>query len=314
MRHGAGPAGVTVQGNGTQECVVHPGGPTYPLDPCFWDVEARLGAMDAAGIDAAVVSIAPPLFLYSLPAREAAEYCASMNAAAARLTELVPKRLRALATLPMGDPMAAADELRSAVSDLGLVGAEIGTNVGACQLDHPRLDPVWAAAEELRVPVMVHPHRAMVEGPPAGMERYHLANLIGNPVETTVAAARLMLGGVFDRYPQLRVLLVHGGGFLPFQLGRIEHGYSMRADVAEGAAHSPAQYIDNLLFDTVLFDRSALDFLLAGVGRERVLFGTDSPFDMADQLSLKKLDPAGPGFADVLGGNALRVFAGDGLR
>jgi aminocarboxymuconate-semialdehyde decarboxylase len=292
---------------------MHPGGLTYPLHRYFWDVEARLAAMDEDRIKAAVVSIAPPLFLYSLPAREAAEYCADVNSAAASIVELAPSRLRALATLPMGDPESAAVELRTAVQELSLVGAEIGASIGACQLDHPRLEPVWDAAEELGVPLMIHPHRSMVEGPPAGMERYQLSNLIGNPVETTIAAARLLLGGVFDRHPELRVLLVHGGGFLPYQLGRLRHGYAKRGDVAAVAQRGPEQYLGNLLIDTVLFSGSALDFAIGLVGAEQVLFGTDMPFDMADKTALQTLERTHPDHAAVLGGNAVREFAPDGF-
>ncbi|MGH2956640.1 MAG: amidohydrolase family protein [Solirubrobacterales bacterium] len=313
LRQGSGPTGSRIEVRAGVEWLVHSARLAYPLAPYFWDLEARLESMDEDGIDAAVVSIAPPLFLYSLPAPEASEYCAAVNSAAAALVADAPDRLRALATLPMSDPTSAAAELRAAVGELGLAGAEIGTSVGSLQLDHPRLAPVWEAAEELGVPVMLHPHRAMVEGPPAGMERYYLANVVGNPVETTVAASRLLLGGVFDRYPGLRVLLVHGGGFLPYQLGRLSHAYAEAPDVAADARRPPGKYLENLLIDTVLFDEDALDFALRLVGEERVVFGTDQPFDMADRTTLPALRDSGLDRAAILAGNALRSFAPDGL-
>jgi aminocarboxymuconate-semialdehyde decarboxylase len=221
-------------------------------------------------------------------------------------------RLPAMAAVPLNDPPAAAEELRRAREELGLVGVEIGTSVGDVMLDDPSLEPFYAAAEELRMPILLHPYLNMTSPPGAALSGFHLSNVIGNPTETFVAAARLIVGGVLDRHPGLRVQLVHAGGAFPYQLGRLEHAYEARTETKATARREPSAYLGNFLFDTITYDPRALDFLIALVGPERVLFGTDIPFDMSD-LSAKNLtgrveaEVAGK----ILGENAVAAY---GLR
>jgi aminocarboxymuconate-semialdehyde decarboxylase len=133
--------------------------------------------------------------------------------------------------------------------------------------------------------------------------------VIGNPVETFIAGCRLLVGGVFDRHPDLRVLLVHGGGALPYQIGRLQHAYEVREETSSVAGRPPLSYLDNLRFDTAVFDRRALQHLLTLAGPERVLFGSDLPFDMGDGSALRLGEWAEPGTADrVLGLNASELF------
>jgi aminocarboxymuconate-semialdehyde decarboxylase len=310
LRGGDGPPGVEVTDReGQDPLVVHDNGLAYPVMPLFHDLGARLRQMDGDGIDVSLISIVPSLFLYWTDAAETARVSRIINDAGAALAAGSDGRLHALATVPMNDPTAAAAELRRAREELGLVGVEIGTSVGDMPLDDPALEPFFATAEELGMPVMLHPYLSMVSPPGPAVQGFHLANVVGNPLETFVAASRLIVGGVLDRHPDLQVLLVHAGGAFPYQLGRLQHAYEARAETREVARREPTAYLGSFLFDTIIFDRAALRFLIDRVGAERVVFGTDIPFDMAD-LSARDLasDLDAQTAGAVLAGNALQAF------
>ncbi len=282
----------------------------FPLTPLFADVDAKLAWMDRYGIDVSLTSVAAPLFLYELEAEEAARVAAEVNDAAAELAGASGGRLVGMATVPMSAPEQAALELRRACGELGLKGVEIGTSVGEMMLDDPALDPVFAVAAELGAPLFLHPYTYMLglQTVP-GFERFFILNTVGNPLETHLAATRLMLGGVFDRHPDLVVQLSHGGGALPYQLARLDRTYDMRAQVREVAQRRPSDYLDHFLFDTVLYDPRPLRFLVDLVGPERVVFGTDHPFDIADLSALdavRELDESAA--AAILGANAGRAY------
>lgn len=307
---GKGPTGLAVERrDGGDPLIVHDNGLRYPAFEVFRDVNARIDHMDAHGIDVAVVSISPSLYLYWLDPVETAEVSRMLNDAAARMAAASGGRVAAMATVPMNDPRAAAEELRRARSELGVVGVEIGTSVGTTQLDSPEFGEFFAAAEELGLPVMLHPYVSMITPPDAGTRGFHLGNVIGNPVETFVAACRLLVGGVFDRHPDLRVILVHGGGALPYQIGRLQHAYDVRKETKSVARRPPLEYMDNLRFDTVVFDRGSLEHLIARAGAGRVLHGTDLPFDMGDPSAMHMRDWADRETAErVLGGNAVELL------
>lgn len=310
---GDGPPGVSVERRpGREPLVLHDNGLCYPVFDVFSDTQAKLRDMDERGIDVSIVSISPSLFFYWLEPRETARVCRTINDAGALMARESGGRIRAMATVPMNDPEAAAVELRRAHDELGLAGVEIGTSVGARQIDAPSLEPFFATAAELHTPVVLHPYVSMVTAPEPGQEGFHLANVIGNPLETYTAACRLIVGGVFDRHPDLRVLLVHGGGAFPYQLGRLDHAYAVRQETRSVARLGPLEYLGNFLFDTVAFDVRALRFLIELAGAGNVLFGTDLPFDMADLSPLGWGDSMDAGIAEqVLGTNALREFAID---
>jgi aminocarboxymuconate-semialdehyde decarboxylase len=310
VRSGDGPPGIkTVDRVGQDALIVHDNGLRYPVLPIFNDARAKLEQMDRDGIDVSVVSVSPTLFLYWASPEHALQVARLVNDAGAAFCRDGGGRLVAMATVPLNDPAAAALELRRAHANLGTVGVEVGTCVEDVQLDNPSLDTFYATAAELNVPVLLHPYRSMISAPVPALDGYHLSNVVGNPFDTFVAAARLIVGGVFDRHPELRVQLVHGGGSLPYQIGRLQHAFEVRAETSEVARRSPMDCLENLLFDTVLFDPRALDFLLALAGAERVLLGTDVPFDMADLSALRVRERLSAEVADsVLGANALRAY------
>lgn len=309
IAEGEGPTGLAVEErDGRDPLIVHDNGLRYPALEIFREVEARLAYMDELGIDVSIISISPSLYLYWLDPGETAAVSRMLNDAAARMARESGGRIEALATVPMNDPRAAAAELRRA-RELGLVGVEIGTSAGTRQLDSRDYDEFFATAAELGMPVMLHPYLSMITPPVPSVEGYHLGNVVGNPVETFSAACRLLVGGVFDRNPGLRVILVHGGGALPYQIGRLEHAYEVREETRATALRPPLSYADNLYFDTVIFEPRALDFLVEMAGPQRVLFGTDLPFDMGDISAKQRLASADPALAErILGGNAAALF------
>jgi aminocarboxymuconate-semialdehyde decarboxylase len=263
---------VTVEGNVLEADRVR-----AEMGPVFTDASAKLEELEAHGLEAAVVSVSPALFAYEADAGRGEELCRAVNDGLAAMCAEEPERLRWIAHVPLQDPARAAAALRDAV-EAGALGAEIGTSMAGTPLDRAGLDEVWAAAEELDVAVMLHP---AYNNPHPGLEGYHLQNAIGNQLETTIAAERLMVTGVLDRFPRLRVLLVHAGGYVPWQAGRLRHAATVRTELAD-APPDPWRYLGWQLFvDTITHDEAALRYLVDRVGADAVVMGTDLPFDMA---------------------------------
>jgi aminocarboxymuconate-semialdehyde decarboxylase len=311
LESGNGPASLGIERRGGRPFIVHPNGLRYPVLPEFHDVETKLRQLDEDGVDAAVLSITPTLFAWH-DRDEATQLAQLINDAAAGFVRDGGGRLHALATVPMNAPDRAATELRRARDELGLVGVLIGTSVGETMLDDPSLEPFWAAADELGMPVMLHPYISMVSAPYPGLGSHHLSNVVGNPYETALAASRLVCGGVFDRHPGLRVQLSHGGGYFAYTLGRLDHAYEVRDETSADIDRPPSSYLEHFAFDTIVFTPRALDFLIDTVGAQRVVFGTDVPFDMADRSAADLSERATPEVADaVLGGNAVRLYGLD---
>ncbi len=270
--------------------VVHPEGFRYPAAPEFLDGQAKLAQMDELRIDVSVLSSSPTLFFYESPVDEVVAFARRSNDALAELTA-GKERLYGLATLPLQAPAAAAAELERAVRELGLLGAQIGTSyAGGKPLDGPELEPVFEAAERLGVPLMLHPYYV---GPKPGLEDFYLTNTVGNPLDTCVAAVRLIHAGTLDRFPGLRLVLVHGGGFLPYQLGRFDHAFAVRPEPKLSIERAPSSYLDRFWMDTITHSDAALAFLAELIGTGRLVVGTDLPFDMADARPVERLERVG---------------------
>ncbi|MDH4294218.1 MAG: amidohydrolase [Betaproteobacteria bacterium] len=256
-----------------------------PLIPPLNDEAARLKWMDEAGINVQLLSGWMDLAGYHLPAESAQWLARAQNETLAGMVTQRPDRYAAAAMVPLQDAALAADELRHAVQELGHRAVQIGARVEEEGLDAPQFDAFWAAAQELNVPVIIHPADLAV---PPRIRRLFLHILVGNPSETTFAAAALLLGGVFDRFPELRVLLVHGGGCVPYQFGRIDRGRVTAPPFAKGPVKNPlGHYADNLYYDTVLHDDAAFQYLIARVGAGQVALGSDYPFPLRDPDPVK---------------------------
>lgn len=250
------------------------GHPPFDLHPAFHDPAAKLAELDAADIDAAVLSVSPTVFHYELEVAAGEAMAGAVNEGLAAMCEHDLARLAWMAHVPLQDAERSAQLLERAAAR-GAVGVEVGTSIAGERLDEPRFEPFWAAAERLALPVMLHPayherHRAL--------EPYYLQNAIGNMLETTIAAERLICAGVLDRHPRARVLLVHSGGYFPYQAGRLRHASTVRPELDEV---DPWSYVGRLWFDTITHDARALRYLVDRVGAEHVVLGTDLPFDMA---------------------------------
>jgi len=308
-RAGRAPDRVTVEARDGMEWLAHPQGYRYPLAPEFFDAAAKLEQMDALGLQASVLSLAPTLFFYWLEAAAARDFCRMANEALARLVAQ-SDRLYGVASVPLQDPEGAAAELRHAVARLGLRGVEIGTTVEDAPLDDRRFDPFFAAAAELGVPVLLHPYYV---GARPHLADFYMTNLTGNPMETCVAATRLILSGFLDRHPTLKIVLVHAGGFLPYQIGRLDHGFRVRAETRAAVAAAPSTYLRRFWYDTITHAGKPFEFLIELVGPDRIMVGTDLPFDMADQrfrtyLSTGAYALAPATRAAISAGNAIDLF------
>jgi aminocarboxymuconate-semialdehyde decarboxylase len=225
-----------------------------------------------------VVSNTPQTFLYGQEAQLTAATARLQNDQIVKLIAAHPDRFMGIATLPMQAPERAADELTRAMTKLGLRGAMIGSNVMGKNLDDPSLEPLWATAEKLGAFMFIHPATV------AGTDRltsYYLRNLIGNPLDTTIAAACLLFGGVMDRHPGLKVCLAHAGGFVPYQAGRWVHGWRVRGEPKKNVPSEPKTIIGRFLYDTIAHSDESLKFLVEQAGADRVLLGSDYPYDMA---------------------------------
>jgi aminocarboxymuconate-semialdehyde decarboxylase len=300
--------GIEVDRRDGQPWISHEQGFAYPLDETFLGGEAKLADMDARGVERSVMSLSPTLFFYWIRAADAAAFARYANDALADAIGRSDGRLAGVATLPMQDPDAAAAELRRAVEELSLSGAHIGTTVEDEYIDESRFAPVLEAAAALQVPLIVHPYYV---GPRPGLEPFYLTNLFGNPADTALCAARLIFSGTLERLSDLKVMLVHAGGFLPYQIGRLDHGWAVRPEPKRKLEGRPSEYLDRFFYDTVSHHDSALAWLVALVGDERVVLGTDLPYDMADTDPVGRVDRLGlapESRRRVAGANATRLF------
>ncbi len=251
-----------------------------PMPPECWDLDLRLADMDRHGIDMQAICATVHTFFYDQEAALGLACAVLQNDEIAAVTKRHPDRFMALATLPLQDPPTAADELTRAMRALGLRGAQIGSHVNGRNLDDPALEPVWAAANALRAFILVHPHGEILPGD--RLKSYYMRNFVGLPFETTLAGAALVFGGVIERYPDIGFCLCHGGGFVPYQAGRFVHAFDVRAEPKVRLRGSPRDSLARLHYDTIVHSSHALEFLLASVGPDRVLLGSDYPFDMGE--------------------------------
>lgn len=248
----------------------------FELKREFYDSARFMAAQDAAGVVHSLVSPIPQLFLYDADPAVTTEAADLYNRALAAWVQAHPERLSGLATLPLNDPVASADGLRTALQ-LGLKGAIIGPGLGTTLLSDPRFIPVWEEADAQAAILFVHP---LLNQDPR-IQRNMMPNLIGVPWESTVCALDLVLSGMMDRYPNVRILLAHGGGFLPYQVGRLNQGYASWPAIRTSLQARPEEYLRRFWYDNVLWHDAALQMLRDVAGVDKVLPGSDFPFDLS---------------------------------
>ena len=278
-----------------------------PLPEPIFEPDLRLEAMDRQQVDIQVIAIPPPNFHYHVPAEVGGDFARIQNDALADLSDSRPDRFHWFATLPLQDVATSLEEIERVQGHERMRGVQIGTNVDGVDLDDPTLDPAWEALATADLPVWLHPDQRAIAGANR-LDVFYLQNLVGLPMESTIAAARLIFGGVLERHPDLRFGFVHGGGFSPFQVGRWDHGWSVRPEPREHIGEQPpSTYYRQLYFDTLTHDRASLLLLGERVGWSHVMLGTDFPFDMAEDDPVTRVEEADLDPADlrrVLEGNA----------
>jgi len=304
----AGRYGVRVLEGARPRLVVGAEAETRPLLEPLYTLDLHLAFLGAQGIDVAVFGPLMDVAGYSLAPEAGAAWSRLQNEALAASLAEAGGRHRGLAAVPLQDPKLAAAELRHAVAHLGLRGAMVDPNALGRPLGDRGLDPFWQAAAELGAPVVLHPF--LLEAVER-FGRHYLHNLVGYPFETTLAAASLILGGTLDRFPALDVVLVHGGGFLPYHIGRFDRGHAGREEVREDGAGRPSGYLRRFHYDTLVQFPRALAYLVDVVGADRVLLGSDHPFWMGDPEPLTIVREAGlsaEAQRAILGDNAARLY------
>ncbi|MGC3980363.1 MAG: amidohydrolase family protein [Steroidobacteraceae bacterium] len=272
------------------------------------DVPTRLKLMDEANIDIQALSPSPAHYYYGAPAEVAVAAHRMVNDHIAATVAAHPDRFVGMGVVPMQAPELAIAELRRVVKQLGFRGVEIGTNINGEDLSAARFRPFFAAAEELDVLIFLHPV-GFTE--PRRMTDYFLDNVIGNPLDSTIAVSHLIFGGVLKHYPRLKICVAHGGGFLPAYAGRMEHAYHAREDCRVDIDQPPSHYLRKLYFDSIVFDAAQLEYLVQRYGADRILLGTDFPYDMAEADAVGFIESAkltDAQRAAILGGNAARLF------
>jgi aminocarboxymuconate-semialdehyde decarboxylase len=256
------------------------------------DLDARITAMDAAHVDVQMVSPSPTQYNYWADTALAKEIYIAANEGIAELCAAAPHRLTGVGLVPLQHPDLAMAALEHAVLTCGLKGIEISSFArsadGIIDLSHPGLEALWTRAVDLGAVVFLHPLGCTVQG---RLDRWYLSNVIGQPLEHTIALSHLIFSGVLDRHPTLKLLAAHGGGYLPTYLGRSDHAWRERPE-ARTCQRLPSEYMSNIYVDSLVYSPEALRALVAVVGPDRVLLGTDFPFDMGVTDPLDRLDAA----------------------
>ncbi|MGW6318639.1 amidohydrolase family protein [Streptomyces sp. NPDC055099] len=294
------------------------------------DPSARLAAMDAQGVDVQLVSPSPSHYHYWADEQTAEKVYRLANEATATHCSADPERLRGLGLAPLQHSDLAVRALEHALEQ-GLLGVEISSHAPSHtpghtsslapsrtpdrglfrELSDPAYEPLWARAEETGAILFLHPFGCTLD---ERLDQWYLSNTVGQPTENAVALSHLIFSGVLDRHPALKVLAAHGGGYLPTHIGRSDHAWSARSDASIACAHPPSSYLKRLHFDSLVHDPHVLRELIRAAGADRVLLGSDFPFDMGTQDPVGALRAAHLPDADfhaVRGANAAALFRKD---
>ena len=286
-------------------------GPTkVQLDSTYWDMAARTKRMDAVGVRVHALSLTTP-FVHWAPPDRGATLARIVNEAVVEAHTAYPDRFIGCATLPYQAPDLAVAELDRIAGSKAIRGVYMPTSFPTKELSDPSFFPIYAKCEAMNLPILLHPDRAAAAVGATRLQPFYMTNLIGNPVESAIAASYLIFGGVLDRFPKLTVVLPHGGGALPYLSGRIQHGQRVRPE-AQGKAQLPVmEYLRRFYYDTITHDPRLLRFLIDLVGVDRIMLGSDYCFDMGPErprevveaLKLRRSDREA-----IYVGNAVRLL------
>jgi aminocarboxymuconate-semialdehyde decarboxylase len=276
----------------------------------FVHIEKILDEMNRSHVDAVLLCPWVSLVRYEANAKESLGSCQVQNDALVGLVKKYPKRIAALGMVPLQDVALSIKELERLMKS-GLKGVEIGTHINGVYPGDARFRPFWEACESLGVFVFIHPVEG---GGRTELRDYYMWNVIGNPMETTVAAGHLILAGVLEACPRLKILLAHGGGALPYLRGRLDHGFKQRPEINKVISRPPTEYLKRFYFDTITHDPVVLKSLVDFVGADRMLLGSDYPFDMGNENPVELVRSANLGIENekkILGDNARQLLNWD---
>jgi aminocarboxymuconate-semialdehyde decarboxylase len=238
------------------------------------DPKLRLKEMDELGIDFQILSSNASAGCYWADGVTGLEMSRRNNNSIAELVATYPNRFAGIGAVPLQDVNLAVQELNRMINDLGLRGVIIGSHVGGTDLGERRFWRFWAALEKLGVPALVHPNGFTQ---PERLNKYYMWNTVGQPLEEALFMSSLIYEGVMDKFPKLKVLICHGGGYLPFYAGRADQGYRTRPEMRGKAKREPSKYMPRFYYDTVFYNRDMLEFLVKKVGDTKIMMGTDYP-------------------------------------
>ena len=301
--------GVDITEEGDSQALSFAGSKPHRLQPALMDADRRIEVMDGGQVELATLEANTNSLGYRLTGEQGENWCKLYNDCMNELVKQRPDRFVGMATVPLQDAERAAKVLEHSITNLKFRGAFIGTNVNGQYYNTNDFDPFWAKAQELDIMIVMHPEHI------AGAERmgsFGLNAVCGNPADSTLSLGYMMYSGLFDRFPNLKLCALHGGGFLPYHLGRFDKEFVTGQGVRPAqAAKPPSAYLKNLFFDTLVYDVDTLEYLRRKVGTDRLMLGTDYPYTLGDWLGVEKVQALSCSESDkdaILQGNARRLL------
>ncbi|HEY5900042.1 MAG TPA: amidohydrolase family protein [Burkholderiales bacterium] len=293
---------------GGQTGIHRDGAPFMTLTPGMFDYEARIAAMDAAGVDMAIVTLTSPN-VYWGSAKISLQAAKIVNDDMAAQQKRYPERIRFMCSLPWQHPKLAVAELKRACDELGAVGVMVMASIAGVSLTDRQFAPIWKEIDRRGLPVLVHP-----SAPPGTKEldvaKYNLIASVGFMFDTSLAVSRMIFDGFFDRYEKLKLIAAHGGGTLPYIAGRLDICFDKMPACREKISRRPSTYLKQIYYDSVVFQQESLELAVKVGGEDKVLYGSDYPHNIGDMKGcLARVDALPPSTRDaVRGGNATRIF------